>query len=67
MNPDNKMEPAATLESIPSHSKPEAIEHIHTLGSVQLRNVQTKEIILVPQPSNDPNDPLRWYDDFSQS
>lgn len=64
MSSDNKMEPATTLESVPSHSKLEAIEVVHTLGTVRLHNAQTKEIILVPQPSNDPNDPLQWYDNF---
>ncbi|KAJ5291705.1 hypothetical protein N7478_000956 [Penicillium angulare] len=32
----------------------------NTLGSVQLRNPITNDIILVPTPSNDPNDPLNW-------
>lgn len=58
------MEPATTLESVPSHSKLEAIEVVHTLGTVRLHNAQTKEIILVPQPSNDPNDPLQWSRGF---
>jgi MFS family permease len=31
-----------------------------TLGSLRLRHHQTNEIILVPTPSNDPNDPLNW-------
>ncbi|KAI3550562.1 hypothetical protein CSPX01_01612 [Colletotrichum filicis] len=31
-----------------------------TLGTVQLRHNETNEIILVPTPSNDPNDPLNW-------
>lgn len=31
------------------------------LGTVRLRNDQTGEVILVPTPSNDPNDPLNWY------
>ncbi|EHA57445.1 hypothetical protein MCOR27_003829 [Pyricularia oryzae] len=30
------------------------------LGTVRLRNDQTGEVILVPTPSNDPNDPLNW-------
>lgn len=34
--------------------------HIHTLGSVQLRHVDTNEIILIPTPSTGPNDPLNW-------
>ncbi|KIX08807.1 uncharacterized protein Z518_03464 [Rhinocladiella mackenziei CBS 650.93] len=31
-----------------------------TLGTVQLRHQLTNEIILVPTPSGDPNDPLNW-------
>ncbi|KAJ2994545.1 hypothetical protein NUW58_g1529 [Xylaria curta] len=30
------------------------------LGNVRLRDVHTNEIILIPKPSNDPNDPLNW-------
>lgn len=30
------------------------------LGSVRLQDAQTKQTILVPQPSNDPRDPLNW-------
>lgn len=32
----------------------------HTLGTVHLRDNETNETILVPTPSNDPNDPLNW-------
>lgn len=32
----------------------------NTLGNVRLRHHETNEIILVPTPSNDPNDPLNW-------
>ncbi|KAK3940046.1 MFS general substrate transporter [Diplogelasinospora grovesii] len=31
-----------------------------TLGNVRLRHHETNEIILIPTPSNDPNDPLNW-------
>ncbi|KAH7133689.1 major facilitator superfamily domain-containing protein [Dactylonectria macrodidyma] len=31
-----------------------------TLGNVQLRHHETNEIILVPTPTSDPNDPLNW-------
>ena len=34
-----------------------------TLGNVRLRHHQTNEIILIPTPSRDPNDPLNWYAD----
>ncbi|GAP83480.1 putative MFS transporter [Rosellinia necatrix] len=30
------------------------------LGSVRLRDHDTNEVILIPTPSSDPNDPLRW-------
>ncbi|KAJ4415108.1 hypothetical protein N0V82_007547 [Gnomoniopsis sp. IMI 355080] len=32
----------------------------NTLGDVRLRHHETNEIILVPTPSADPNDPLNW-------
>jgi hypothetical protein len=32
-----------------------------TLGTLQLRHKETQEIILIPTPSNDPNDPLNWF------
>ncbi|KAH8788805.1 major facilitator superfamily domain-containing protein [Diaporthe sp. PMI_573] len=37
-------------------------EHVRqrTLGNVRLRHHETNEIILIPTPSNDPNDPLNW-------
>lgn len=31
-----------------------------TLGNVRLRDRETDEIILIPTPSKDPNDPLNW-------
>jgi hypothetical protein len=31
-----------------------------TLGNVRLRDHATNEIILIPTPSSDPNDPLNW-------
>ncbi|KAL3435988.1 major facilitator superfamily domain-containing protein [Aspergillus tetrazonus] len=34
--------------------------HLHSLGHVRLRHEHTNEIILIPAPSLDPNDPLRW-------
>jgi hypothetical protein len=36
-----------------------------TLGHVRLRNIETNEIILIPTPSDDPNDPLNWLVFFS--
>lgn len=35
-------------------------DHTNTLGSVRLQDAITKARILVPAPSNDPNDPLNW-------
>lgn len=32
-----------------------------TLGSVRQRDEHTNEIILIPTPSSDPNDPLNWF------
>ncbi|KAK0657330.1 major facilitator superfamily domain-containing protein [Cercophora newfieldiana] len=43
-----------TLERVETSSKK------RTLGHVQLRDHETNEIILIPTPSNDPNDPLNW-------
>ena len=31
-----------------------------TLGSVRLHDANTGNMNLIPQPSEDPNDPLRW-------
>ncbi|KAG6363308.1 hypothetical protein INS49_008405 [Diaporthe citri] len=38
------------------------VEHVRqrTLGNVRLRHHETNETILIPTPSNDPNDPLNW-------
>jgi hypothetical protein len=33
----------------------------NNLGGLRLRNEETNEIILIPTPTNDPNDPLNWY------
>lgn len=32
----------------------------HTLGSLRLRHHESNQIILIPTPTNDPNDPLNW-------
>ncbi|KAF5656720.1 major facilitator superfamily transporter [Fusarium heterosporum] len=32
----------------------------NNLGELRLRNEETNEIILIPTPTNDPNDPLNW-------
>lgn len=41
-------------EMVPPPSK-------ETLGTIQLRHHDTNQVILVPTPSRDPNDPLNWY------
>ncbi|KAF6813337.1 hypothetical protein CSOJ01_04681 [Colletotrichum sojae] len=33
---------------------------VRTMGNVRLRDEATNEIILIPRPSTDPNDPLNW-------
>jgi hypothetical protein len=35
------------------------------LGNVQLRDPTTNELILIPRPSGDPEDPLNWYGDIA--
>jgi hypothetical protein len=37
------------------------IDHGANLGRLRLRHIETNDIILIPTPSNDPNDPLNWY------
>jgi hypothetical protein len=39
---------------------PEEIAQMNTLGTVRLRHIETNDIILIPTPSSDPNDPLNW-------
>jgi len=39
--------------------KDEQEEVDKSLGRVQLRS-ETGEVILIPKPSSDPNDPLNW-------
>ncbi|KAF2220788.1 major facilitator superfamily domain-containing protein [Elsinoe ampelina] len=38
----------------------EEVTQVNTLGHLRLRHELTNEIILIPTPSNDPNDPLNW-------
>ncbi|KAK0630021.1 major facilitator superfamily domain-containing protein [Bombardia bombarda] len=33
---------------------------VRTMGNIRLRHLDTHEIILIPTPSTDPNDPLNW-------
>lgn len=41
--------------------QPVVEKRVQTLGTVRLRHHETNEIIRIPVPSNDPNDPLNWY------
>lgn len=49
------MAPQLTVER-----DPDEIGRTTTLGHLRLRHVETNEIILIPTPSADPNDPLNW-------
>lgn len=40
--------------------KPNHKINFHSLGHVRLLHHDTKEVILIPPPSADPNDPLNW-------
>lgn len=40
--------------------KVEEVQAKETLGHLRLRHQETNEIILIPTPTNDPNDPLNW-------
>lgn len=48
------------LDRVVTARDPDEIGHSTTLGHLRLRNEQTNEIILIPTPSTDPNDPLNW-------
>ncbi|KAH6684663.1 major facilitator superfamily domain-containing protein [Halenospora varia] len=39
---------------------PEDAKKMHNLGSLRLRHLDSNQIILVPTPTADPNDPLNW-------
>jgi len=49
------------LDRVVTARDPEEVGHSTTLGHLRLRNEHTNEIILIPTPSTDPNDPLNWY------
>ncbi len=40
--------------------KKHLVKRVVTLGSVRHRHEHTGEVILIPTPSADPNDPLNW-------
>lgn len=50
---------SAILPEDQEHPKEERMRQ-QTLGNVRLRHHETNEIILLPTPSKDPNDPLNW-------
>ncbi|KAH8597367.1 major facilitator superfamily domain-containing protein [Bisporella sp. PMI_857] len=55
------MDRQPTVEPIKTVTNGEkSLQHTHTFGSVRHRHEHTKEIILIPRPSQDPNDPLNW-------
>jgi hypothetical protein len=53
-----------TIQIEASEQKHHIMKRIHTLGSVRHRHEHTGQIILIPTPSKDPNDPLNWYGCF---
>lgn len=53
---------SGSAERVDSYEKP--LKRLVTLGSVRHRHAETNEIILVPTPSADPNDPLNWSQGF---
>ncbi|KAI0017930.1 major facilitator superfamily domain-containing protein [Xylariomycetidae sp. FL0641] len=44
----------------PKNASTSVAEKGETLGTLRIRNEHTNEIILIPTPSSDPNDPLNW-------
>ena len=54
-------DPIAAPLSASHASDPAERARTRTLGTVRLRHHETNEIILIPAPSSDPNDPLNWY------
>jgi hypothetical protein len=53
---DDTAKSQAWLEK--NESKQERLLHVQTLGSIRLRDEHTGAVILVPTPTQDPNDPL---------
>lgn len=50
---------ASVVRPEEEHPEEEKIRQ-RTLGNVRLRHHETNELILIPTPSSDPNDPLNW-------
>ncbi|KAF8857618.1 MFS general substrate transporter [Acephala macrosclerotiorum] len=55
---------AVSSNEVGDVEKPSNVKRIATLGTVRHRHEHTNEIILVPTPSDDPNDPLNWSQPF---
>jgi hypothetical protein len=49
-----ELEHSATIDELETRQTNER------LGDVRLRHAETHEVILIPTPTNDPNDPLNW-------
>ena len=58
---NSDLEPTKTVQIDATEQKPQVMKRIHTLGSVRHRHEHTGQLILIPTPSKDPNDPLNWY------
>jgi MFS family permease len=56
---NSDLEPTKTVQ-IDATEQKRLMKRIHTLGSVRHRHEHTGQIILIPAPSKDPNDPLNW-------
>jgi hypothetical protein len=50
----------SAVDACDDNMKTAAVPRSGGLGEVRLRHEETNEIILVPTPTNDPNDPLNW-------
>lgn len=59
-SPTPDLEPSKTDATQTTELKHQTMKRLHTLGSVRHRHEHTGQIILIPTPSNDPNDPLNW-------
>jgi len=59
---NSDLEPTKTvqIDVDATEQKHHIMKRIHTLGSVRHRHEHTGQIILIPTPSKDPNDPLNW-------
>jgi len=58
MDTSHRITPAAAP---PSEKHQDGNIRRRRLGHIRLREAGTNELILIPTPSDDPNDPLNWY------